>query len=189
MSFLSAPLRWLALFSALAVLPGFPSCLRAQEKLVDQVRKSIDKGIQFLRDQEQGRGHWEVDAESTARKGGWSSLAMLALLQAGVPVEDEIIQRGLKYLRTVEPAQTYTVGLQTMVFAMAGDPRDKPLIQRNADWLVRAKTGARGGMVGWGYTNEPGAPDNSNTQYALLGLHEALLGRGPGRPESHGRGA
>ena len=49
--------------------------------------------------------------------------------------------------------------------------------KRNPDAaeLVRAKTGARGGMVGWGYTNEPGAPDNSNTQYALLGLHEALL--------------
>ena len=166
------PLLLAAAFLASAVLPA-PSL--AQEKLVDQVRKSIDKGVQFLRDQEQGRGHWEVDAESTARKGGWSSLAMLALMQAGVPVEDEMLQRGLKWLRTVEPAQTYTVGLQTMVFALAADPRDKPLLQRNADWLVRAKTGARGAMVGWGYTNEPGMPDNSNTQYALLGLHEALL--------------
>ena len=130
------PLLLAVAFLASAVFPA-PSL--AQEKLVDQVRKSIDKGVQFLRDQEQGRGHWEVDAESTARKGGWSSLAMLALMQAGVPVEDEMLQRGLKWLRTVEPAQTYTVGLQTMVFALAADPRDKPLLQRNADWLVRAK--------------------------------------------------
>ena len=159
---------------ALVWLTCLPGGAKAQEKLVDQVRKSIDKGVQFLRDQEQGRGHWEVDAESTARKGGWSALALLALMQAGVPVEDEMIQRGLKFLRGVEPQQTYTVGLQTMVFCLAADPRDRPLIQRNADWLMKARSKG-GGVVGWGYGSDPGAPDNSNTQYALLGLHEALL--------------
>ena len=40
---------------ALVWLTCLPGGAKAQEKLVDQVRKSIDKGVQFLRDQEQGR--------------------------------------------------------------------------------------------------------------------------------------
>ena len=147
---------------------------QAEPKLVDQVRVSIEKGVRFLRDQEKGRGNWEVDAESAARKGGWTSLAMLALLQSGISPQDEMIQRGLKYLRGLPPEQTYTVGLQTMVFCLAGQPEDGPRIKANVAWLERAMV-KNPNLAGWGYTADGGLPDNSNTQYALLGLHEALV--------------
>src|SRR5207244_4103739 len=69
---------------------------------------------------------------------------------------------------------TYVVGLQTMVYAQAAQPQDRERIQKNVDWLLSART-----TQGWTYVklggNQAGVADNSNTQYALLGLHEALL--------------
>ena len=161
----------------IAILIGFAAAMpnsqayQAPEKLVDKVRVSIDKGIQYLRDMEKGKGNWELDAESNIRKGGWTSLAMLSLLNCGVPPEDEMMKRGLEYLRGVPPSQTYTVGLQTMVYCLARQPQDRDRIQRNVDWLKSAKL-----KDGWSYGERAfGSADNSNTQYALLGLHEAFL--------------
>ena len=68
-----------------------------------------------------------------------------------------------------------------MVFAEAREKKDLPLIQRNADWLISKGLGWQinaqskvvgGELKGWSY---PGASvaDNSNTQYALLGLYAA----------------
>ena len=45
---------------------------------------------------------------------------------------------------------------------------DKERIQRNVKWLLDTR---RPG--GWSYNAKAFTPDNSNTQYALLGLHEA----------------
>ncbi len=145
--------------------------------LVDRVRRSIDRGIQFLRDQEDRNGHWELDAApATSRPGGETCLALLALLNAGVKPDDPIIERGLKYLRNIGPRDTYVVGLQTMVFAAAGKDVDAPLIHRNVQWLIDARVMDGKDLYGWTYNM--GAPlgrgmsDNSNTQYALLGLHD-----------------
>src|SRR5262249_44048805 len=58
------------------------------------------------------------------------------------------------------------------VFVKAGQKVDGARIQRNVDWLVENQLDD-----GWGYTKAAGARtggDNSNTQYALLGLHEAI---------------
>ena len=146
-----------------------------QEPLVQKVKVSIDRAIKFLREQENGRGNWEVDGESATRKGGWTSLAMLALLNAGIRPEDPMIQRGLVFLRSVKPEQTYSVGLQTMVFVQAAQPQDKPLIDRNVKWLIDTRIAAKNGRAGgWGYGSGEGTPDNSNTQYALLGIHEGI---------------
>ncbi|MGE3809642.1 MAG: hypothetical protein AB7K24_33675, partial [Gemmataceae bacterium] len=32
---------------------------RPREPLVDAVKQAIERGVQFLRDQEKGQGHWE----------------------------------------------------------------------------------------------------------------------------------
>lgn len=90
------------------LVPAFALCAmnpllaaeKPKEPLVQQVRKAIDAGVRFLRDQEKGNGNWEaVDKASVAMPGGWTSLAMLALLNSGVQSEDPIIERGLKSLR------------------------------------------------------------------------------------------
>jgi hypothetical protein len=154
-----------------------------EKPLVDKVRDAIERGVQFLREQENGSGNWEnIDMPSNQYEGGWTSLALLALMNSGVKPDDPIIQRGLKYLRTVPPKKTYVVGLQIMVFAAAGDPADKERIQRNVDWLISNRLFNNGGgartFEGWNYGPDvPGfaSGDNSNTQYALLGLHEGQL--------------
>ncbi|HEV3261971.1 MAG TPA: DUF4159 domain-containing protein, partial [Gemmataceae bacterium] len=162
---------------ALSLCLAWPVPARAREEpLVEKVRKAIKSGVGFLRDKQEAEGHWEVDTASVGKRGGWTSLAMLALLNSGIKPEDAMIQRGLKWLRGVEPEDTYVVGLQTMVFAAAGEKRDLLRIQRNVDWLIGAAVRDGGGNIkGWSYKKAragQGAPDNSNTQYALLGLHE-----------------
>jgi Domain of unknown function (DUF4159) len=172
-------MRWLFASFLLVVSFGLvavpsPSAELGKDPLVEKVRKAIEEGVTFLKNQEKGRGHWDDDVDAKVlRPGGWTGLAMLALLNAGVPPSDPIIQRGLKYLRDIPPDQTYIVGLQTMVFAQAGEAIDRERIQRNVDWLVKARS-----PLGWSYRAITGdgavTADNSNTQYALLGLHEGL---------------
>ncbi|HEV3204931.1 MAG TPA: DUF4159 domain-containing protein [Gemmataceae bacterium] len=165
----------LFLFSSLccASAPG-RAAEQKKEALVDQVKEAIDRGVKYLREVERGNGHWEVDFDSQGRNGGWTSLAMLALLNSGVKPDDPIIERGLKFLRNVPPESTYVVGLQTMVFAAAGRNEDREKIQRNVEWLIKTRVFQLNQFVGWGYGKGGfGGSDNSNTQYALLGLHEA----------------
>src|SRR5438132_1905378 len=160
---------------ALLLAAAFPvPAAQRKELLVDQVHEAIKNGVQFLRDKERGRGNWEaVDKASGLTQGGWTCLALLALLNSGeVNRDDPIIKRGLDYLRELDPAQTYVVGLQTMVFAETGQPQDRARIQRNVDWLIDAMVKQNGQCRGWTYTNAHShITDNSNTQYALLGLH------------------
>src|SRR5207244_7237962 len=92
-----------------------------------------------------------------------------------------MIERGLKYLRQVEPTQTYVVSLQTMVFAETARNEDRERIQGNVDWLIGAMVKEDGKCKGWGYLSysqsqsKSRITDNSNTQYALLGLHAGKL--------------
>lgn len=166
----------------LAVLPLFVAPpARAAEPLVEKVRTSLTRGTDFLKGKQVNRGggtwNWEDGTISLLQEGGMSCLTMLALLTAGVPTDDAVVQRGLPYIRSLEPKYTYVVGLQTMVLAEARDVKDQFKIQRNVDWLVNSavttggKLGQGGKLGGWGYeASNRGSADNSNTQYALLGL-------------------
>src|SRR6476660_2729487 len=93
------PLAGLALLAA----PGPAADPPGREPLVEQVRTAIDSGVRFLRREERGRGHWENDLVSIGRPGGTTALALLALLNCGVKPDDPVIQRGLDYLRKLDP--------------------------------------------------------------------------------------
>jgi hypothetical protein len=141
----------------------------AEDPLVDRVRRAIDSGVTYLRGQ-QRNGNWEVEAEKVGYPGGLTGLAVLALLTSGVPANDEAVQKGLEYLRGVDSDRTYVVSLQVMALAQAGRPSDKERIQHLVDWLLSARSPS-----GWSYTRmSRDVADNSNTQYALLALHEGL---------------
>ncbi len=157
-----------------------PAAEPPKERLVDEVKHAIDHGVQFLRDQQSQAGDWEVNAFGVGLlRGGGTCLAMLALLNSGVQPNDPAIEKGLKILRQIEPENTYVVGLQTMVFAAAGNAKDIPRIQRNVNWLVEGAVMNGNALQGWSYQKRggplplpPGITDNSNSQYALLGLHD-----------------
>jgi hypothetical protein len=151
---------------------------KVEEELVDKVRKSIEKGVKFLKDQRDRKtGTWEglfikvlADME-----GGQTALATLALLNCGVKPDDPSVRDSLKYLSDLPPRKTYVVGLQNLVFVETRDKKYLPLIQKNADWLIETALGLRNGagkLEGWSYPGNQLA-DNSNTQYALLGLYAA----------------
>ena len=157
------------------------AAVHAEEPLVQKVRTSLNKGVEYLKGQQKdqggGRFNWENDTLTVLQPGGSSCLAMLALLTAGVPADDPVVKKGMPYILGLKPQHTYVVGLQTMVLAELGDVKHQFQIQTNVNWLLDAavtnggKLGQGGKLQGWSYTSNPGnRADNSNTQYALLGL-------------------
>ena len=113
---------------------------------------------------------------------------VLALLNSGVKANDPAITKGLKYLTTIEKPGTYVRTLQTMAFVeysiaagRAGLPFQKEYletIQGNVDHFLKTRIGQGNQLEGWGY--DLGVPgnkaDNSNSQYAMLGLYAGKLG-------------
>lgn len=143
--------------------------VRGDDPLVEKVKRAINDGKTYLYGrQRRDNGSWEIAAADVHHPGGATSLALLALLTSGEDSKSNVVKKGLKYLRDVPASQTYVVALQTMVFAQAGYPEDRKLIERNIQWLIDAQKDS-----GWGYTKSP-PTDNSNTQYAVLGLHAGI---------------
>jgi len=153
------------------VLAPLEVSAQTEDITAQQVRDALDGAIKFLKQQQHQNGSWP---DWIKQSGGVTSLCTLALLEAGVPVEDASIQRALVYLRkqrAEEGNATYAIALQTMVFCKAEPYRDLAAISRNVRWLER--TQIKDGMTkgGWSY---PGlSADNSNSQFALLALYEA----------------
>ena len=145
----------------------------------EEVERAIREGVRYLKSVQRADGSWS-DVENEA-KTGTTSLITLALLTAGEKVDSPTIHRALEYLRGYKPndlKSTYAIALQTMVFAAAQPERDQLRIANNVSWLERAQI-KKGDPVNWpgswtysdSKRTRPG--DNSNTQYALLGLHAA----------------
>ncbi len=151
-----------------------------REPLVDQVRRAIDKGVKFLREEQRPDGKWSDSGLAIDHRGGATCLALLALLNAGVPPNDPAIVRGLNYIRTLTRPTTYVRSLQTMVYVEAGNFDDRQRIQENVSHLIETrKRDKNGKLQGWSY-DRPGSPnlypDNSNSQYAMLALHMGRVG-------------
>ncbi len=145
------------------------------KELAARVRKAIDKGVAYLKASQGRNGSWDHHGLGLDRwDAGLSCLAMLALLECGVDPNDDVIRKGLDYLRKMEPRSTYVVSLQTMVFSRGQPEKDQLLIQRNVDWLRKTlRRDANRRAAGWGYGEGIGGPegaDNSNSQYAVLAL-------------------
>jgi hypothetical protein len=171
-------MKYRFLFAAVFFAQGDP-VLAANAKpvpLQSRVKTAIQGGIKYLRNKQMKDGSWEVDTLSSTFSGGWTSLALLALLNAGVSPKDKMIQGGLVWLRKLNPRYTYVRSLQTAVFVKAGEARDKKRIQKNINWLLKNRCRSDGKLLGWTYTeSSKSSPDNSNTQYAVLALHAGRL--------------
>lgn len=144
----------------------------------EEVERSLRSGVRYLKSQQRADGSWN-DAVDNAPS-GTTSLVTLALLTAGEPANSPTMVRALTYLRNFGPEElnnTYAVSLQTMALAAADPQRDLLRITANVEWLERAqiKPGDRVPWPGsWTYTaTKSRHGDNSNSQYALLGLNAA----------------
>lgn len=154
----------------------------------EEVEQAIRDAIRFLKSEQQQNGSWpEFDGTNAT---GSTSLATLALLTAGVPTNDPAVARALKYLEQYtadDLDRTYTVALQTMVFAAANPERYKLSLLSNVAWLERAQVTdpQRGTWPGsWTYDSlKVQQGDNSNSQYALLALYAATEAGIPVKPQ------
>jgi hypothetical protein len=140
----------------------------------EQVREAIGRGVNYLKSQQSAaRGGWR---ERPTQPGGVSALCTLALLESGESPDSPAVQRALSYLRGLgEPSATYTAALQIMAFCAADPKKDLLLIRRNAEWLAETQIAAGPAAGSWTYgrVGKAGFGDNSNSQFALLGLYEA----------------
>jgi hypothetical protein len=139
-----------------------------------EIQRAVEKARDFLVRQQKGDGWWEA-MHSADKRVGATGLVLLALGNAGLDAQDLAVRRGLAWLRSQEPADTYAVSLQTLALAMLAPEADLAILERNARWLEDGQVKAGPGAGSWSYRQSPngGTGDNSNTQFALLALHEA----------------
>lgn len=145
----------------------------------ERVREAINGGIRFLKSRQGRDGTWD---DISRFRGGSTALVTLAMLNAGLNENDPAVSRAIRKIQEVHEHQlsTYFVALRIMVLATA-DPAGRKYrleIGQDARWLVdrQVKQGVYAG--GWSYGQMPGAggagsADSSNSQFALLALHEA----------------
>ena len=138
-----------------------------QQVTGEQVRDAIESARRFLLANQEADGSWD---DFRSYPGGVSCLATLALLNSGVAADTIEMRRALDVVQRTPLQRTYVVSLKSQALAASGSKAMLPQIQQCADWLIRAQQ--KNGM--WGYDEQPGArTDFSNSQFALLGLHEA----------------
>ena len=104
---------------------------------------------------------------------GATALVVLALTNAGVGEDEKAMKKSLTWLRGQTPTDTYSVSLQTQALAMVSPKRDLAILERNARWLEDHQSNGPGTTGGWSYGANRSSADNSNSQFAILGLHEA----------------
>jgi hypothetical protein len=184
--FPSRPMLLLVVLSAFLISTTAPPTQAGVTR--EEVERAIQEGVRYLKQTQRIDGSWpDADAEAHT---GTTSLATLALLTAGEQPSSLHITRALNYLRNFPPDQlrsVYAVALQTMAFAAAEPERDGVKIANNVQWLENAqiRPGDRVAWPGsWTYSIAKGRNgDNSNTQYALLGLNAATEVGIPVKPE------
>ncbi|MFP6692701.1 MAG: hypothetical protein VB875_06780, partial [Pirellulales bacterium] len=121
------------------------------EVTAEQVRQKIDRAISYLRQREDGRGHWHEGTIASTYHGGITALCTLALLESGVPPDDPLIRRALTFLRNVQTQKVYVRSLQVMVFCRAAQTIDRARIKDIVRWLESVQIGHDKNAGGWGY--------------------------------------
>jgi hypothetical protein len=170
----------ISLFLAMLLLvsPGKPE-LCAADLSENEVKQAIERGKKFLIKEQLQDGSWQAEGDV---KTGISSLCVLALLNSGMSPQDPPVRRGLQYLRKLTPDaysghyETYQVSLIIMALAAAKDKSDSLKIAELAQRLENGQiTAENAGAWSYGLNNSRQAGgDQSNTQFAILALREAV---------------
>lgn len=158
---------------------GLPASAMAADLSELDVKQAIDRGKKFLIREQKQDGSWQAEGEVRV---GISCLCLLALLNSGMSPQDPPVRRGLQYLRKLSPAEygghyeTYQVSLMIMALSAAKEKSDAVLIAELAQQLENGQI-KEGNTGAWSYglsnPNSQGG-DQSNTQFAILGLREAV---------------
>ena len=167
----SGPLTWTVLLWVVAQ-PLVWTAPASAQITAEKANKAIDRGVAFLKNQfKVNNNRWP---EYAAVPGGIPALCTLALLQSGLPPEDPVVQQSLEQLRAMDNLQmVYARSLVTMALCAAEPKRDRLQIQQHVKWLEEAQVQQGNHQGGWSYNSGQTTSDPSNSQFALMGLHEA----------------
>jgi hypothetical protein len=154
---------------------GRPALLAADEPALspEKIQRAIEKARDWLLREQKPNGTWECGMRTQDTRVGATALVVLALANAGVEAEHPALRKSLDWLRQQKPEETYSVSLQTMALAMLAPDTDRPILERNVQWLEATQVTNGPAAGSWSYGKAKGTGDNSNSQFALLGLHEA----------------
>ncbi len=140
--------RWSCVLFAIVLTASASSAPTSAAVTREEVEKAIRDGVRFLHQRQSPDGNWPGVT-------GTTELATLALLSSGDKPTDPEVARALSTIRQnhtpdrIEPHhKTYTLGLQTMVFAAADPDGYRDLIARNAEWLIRNRMMSTHRVVG-----------------------------------------
>jgi hypothetical protein len=139
------------------------------------VNDAIRFGVGYLHSKQKPDGSWHDFESPFAQPGAITALITLALLNCGEKPDEPHVKAALDYLeRQNPPGSTYATSLHVMAFCQADPLRYKLKITSLAKWLEAHQTTDEGPTRGgWSYMPTVGIADNSNTQFAMLALHEA----------------
>jgi len=155
--------------------------------LDDEIGVATDLGVKFLLKAVEAK---QVEDETFPEyKNGKIALETYALVVAGVSVEHPVVQKNFEILSKIELNQTYTCAcyafaLDAAISQLQNDAglaapsqkfRDDPSIGANYRQRLEAAVNAivkikRPREGDWHYTKDGGGFDNSNSQFAVLGL-------------------
>jgi VWFA-related protein len=150
-----------------------------------RIKAAIERGVEYLRSLQKPEGNWSFQFNQDHAL-GITALAGLALLENGVPREDPAIARASEVIHVLarRSNQTYDLALAILFLARRQAGSAGPDDELIRDLAERLAGGQAGGM--WTYTvptesrgsearprrnrRRSGEGDNSNTQFALLGI-------------------
>jgi hypothetical protein len=151
---LPRPSLYLSLLTAVLLLtfatPAGAEPLPLTKEEQAKIDQAIDRGVEFLKEAQSERGDFKWRMYRDGRfLAAQCALPAYALLEAGVPADDAVVQKAADFVRAkVQPSDyTYELALALLLFDRLGDPRDKKLIQTLAVRLIAGQhhTG------GWSY--------------------------------------
>jgi hypothetical protein len=181
------PLRGVSVLATLLLFLASPAG-RLRADLDDEIGEATDLGIDFLLKAIEAKQS-EGEDDGARKRGGKIALETYALLVAGVSVEHPTIKKNFDTLAGMNLDHTYSVACYTFALDAAisqlqndaglAAPSQKfkddsslggayrPRLEAAVNALVHLKRAKSGD---WNYTKDGSRFDNSNTQFAVLGL-------------------
>ena len=158
---------WAAAVVALTVALVAPAA-GADDVTPQELKVVMDRLTGEIRAAQNADGSW-VSPQYARWTLGNSALCVLALSEAGAPADDPALNRGVQYLLKADAGSVYESALKIAALESVGGGLHAAAIAREARYLLAAQNESGG----WGYSRLQPRADNSNSQFAVLGLRSA----------------
>jgi squalene cyclase len=150
-----------------------PAAPQAPARLVSaqEVRTAIQRGVDFLKTQQRDDGSWSYRAPEHTQ--GLAALCVYAMGESGVREIDPALAKGMDFVLSQPLAATYDAGCAALAITSVNPAKYIRNLAQARDYLVSTQ-GPNGMWVYSASQVDRGGGDNSNTQFAMLGLNAAM---------------